>query len=58
VKKENVKINKMSGKKGVFIFCPFLSFWGAFSERKEKKDIIKEKKRKGRNAITWEFPVY
>jgi len=53
VKKENVKINKMSGKKGVYFLPIFFVFFGAFSESKEKRH-----KSKGRNAITWEFPVY
>jgi hypothetical protein len=56
VKKENVKINKMSGKKRGFFLAHFCLFGrgGGLLVKEKKKAIIN--KRKGRNAITWEFP--
>jgi hypothetical protein len=40
VKKENVKINKLSGKKGIYFSAHFfLSFGGGLLVKEKKKDI-------------------
>ncbi len=51
------KLIKCQEKKRGFIFCPFffLSFGGGLLVKAKKK---RHNKRKGRNAITREFPVY